>query len=47
MAKSGVRGDSKKAPIIKGRPKPSAPRAGFRADGNRYSCGGKVSKAKS
>lgn len=23
------------------RPKPSAPRAGFRVDGNRYGCGGK------
>ena len=24
------------------RPKPSSPRAGFRVDGNRYGCGGKL-----
>lgn len=29
---------------LKGRPKPSAPRAGFLASGRRYGCGGKVSK---
>lgn len=29
---------------LKGRPKPSAPRAGYLASGRRYGCGGKVSK---
>jgi len=29
---------------VKGRPKPSAPRAGFKANGSRYGCGGKISK---
>lgn len=29
-----------------GRPKPSAPRSGFRADGRRYGCGGKITKKK-
>ena len=31
----------KKAPKIKGRPKPTAPRAGYSAGGHRYGCGGK------
>jgi len=29
---------------LKGRPKPSSPRAGFRTDGSRYDCGGKLKK---
>lgn len=29
-----------------GRPKPSSPRAGFRVDGNRYGCGGKIKTGK-
>lgn len=29
---------------IKGRPRPSAPRAGYKASGSRYGKGGKVSK---
>lgn len=28
------------------RPKPTAPRAGFKASGNRYGCGGKMSGKK-
>ena len=32
--------------VLKGRPKPSAPRAGYLASGRRYGCGGKVSKKK-
>lgn len=32
--------------VIKGRPRPSAPRAGYLASGRRYGCGGKVSKKK-
>lgn len=27
---------------ITSRPKPSSPRAGFRVDGSRYGCGGKL-----
>lgn len=33
--------------LTKGRPKPSAPRAGFKASGSRYENGGKVSRKKS
>ena len=33
-----------KLPKIVGRPKPSAPRAGYLASGRRYGCGGKVKK---
>ena len=29
---------------LKGRPKPSSPRAGFKANGSRYGCGGKLCK---
>lgn len=29
---------------IKGRPRPSAPRAGYKASGSRYGCGGKLKK---
>ena len=29
---------------LKSRPKPSAPRAGFKASGSRYGCGGKLNK---
>lgn len=32
---------------IKSRPKPSAPRAGYKASGSRYEKGGKVSRKKS
>ena len=32
---------------LKGRPKPSAPRAGYKASGSRYEKGGKVSRKKS
>lgn len=28
----------------KGRPKPSSPRAGFKVNGSRYGCGGKLNK---
>lgn len=31
---------------IVSRPKPSAPRAGFRVDGSRYERGGKISRKK-
>lgn len=30
--------------MLKGRPKPSAPRAGVLASGRRYGCGGKKTK---
>ena len=33
--------------MLKGRPKPSAPRAGFKASGSRYDSGGKMSRKKS
>lgn len=33
-------------PTIKGRPKPSAPTAGFRASGSRYEDGGKITRKK-
>ena len=33
--------------IAKDRPKPSAPRAGYKASGSRYSDGGKVTRKKS
>ena len=33
-----------KLPEIKSRPKPSAPRAGFRVDGSRYGKGGRIKK---
>lgn len=38
--------EKKKAPKqkLKGRPKPSAPRAGYLASGRRYDGGGKVKK---
>lgn len=45
MAKSGVRDKQRPRDNMR-RPKPSAPKAGFRIDGNRYGCGGKVSKTK-
>ena len=32
--------------VIKGRPQPPAPRAGYKASGSRYSSGGKVSRKK-
>lgn len=32
---------------IKGRPKPLTPRAGYKASGSRYGCGGKVTRKKS
>ena len=32
--------------ILKGRPQPSAPRAGFKASGSRYDGGGKVNRKK-
>lgn len=32
--------------VIKGRPQPPAPRAGYKASGSRYSGGGKVSRKK-
>lgn len=31
---------------IKGRPKPLTPRAGYKASGFRYGCGGKVTRKK-
>jgi len=33
--------------ILKGRPQPSSPRAGYKASGSRYEKGGKVSRKKS
>ena len=33
--------------VLKGRPQPSAPRAGYKASGSRYEKGGKVSRKKS
>ena len=33
--------------VLKGRPQPSAPRAGYKASGSRYDSGGKVSRKKS
>lgn len=33
--------------VLKGRPQPSAPRAGYKASGSRYTEGGKVSRKKS
>lgn len=33
--------------FLKGRPKPSAPRAGYKASGSRYTGGGKVARKKS
>lgn len=33
--------------VSKGRPQPSAPRAGYKASGSRYEKGGKVSRKKS
>lgn len=30
--------------VIKGRPKPSAPRAGYKASGSRYDKGGRIKK---
>jgi hypothetical protein len=33
--------------LLKGRPQPSAPRAGYKASGSRYEKGGKVSRKKS
>lgn len=33
--------------ILKGRPMPSAPRAGYKASGSRYEKGGKVARKKS
>lgn len=33
--------------ILKERPQPSAPRAGYKASGSRYEKGGKVSRKKS
>lgn len=39
---------TKKSSIqIKGRPKPSAPRSGFKASGSRYENGGKITRKKS
>lgn len=35
---------AKKKSKTKGRPKPSAPTAGYLASGRRYSCGGKTKK---
>lgn len=42
MAKSGVRGNKKNVMYTSRRPKPSAPRAGFKASGSRYEKGGKL-----
>ena len=33
--------------FIKSRPQPSAPRAGYKANGSRYSDGGKITRKKS
>ncbi len=33
--------------VLKGRPQPSAPRAGYKASGSRYEKGGNVSRKKS
>lgn len=33
--------------VLKGRPQPSAPRAGYKASGSRYEGGGKVTRKKS
>ena len=32
---------------VSGRPTPSAPKAGYTSDGNRYGCGGKIKRKKS
>ena len=37
---------TKKKLQIKGRPKPSAPRAGYKGDGSRYDKGGKLKNGK-
>lgn len=33
--------------LLKGRPQPSAPRAGYKASGSRYQSGGKIPRKKS
>ncbi len=47
MAKSGTRGSKKNVSYTSRRPRPSAPRAGFKANGSRYGSGGRVKKQKS
>jgi hypothetical protein len=46
MAKRGKRGSTAKK-SGNSRPKPLVPRAGFRVDGARYGCGGKIPKKSS
>ena len=44
MATAGSRAKNFLNRVIKGRPKPSAPRAGYKASGSRYDRGGKIKK---
>lgn len=46
MAKKENRARAFLNKVLKGRPQPSAPRAGFKVSGSRYDSGGKVNRKK-